>query len=201
MWRPTYRGPWREFPRSRRLPAAPGGHPQTVRLAGNGPGSSPPIRRTRFVVRRVLVQLSCHLTRAEIQRDMQRNNTIESIGLILRTVNDNLDSMTELLNLHQSRGSQCSDLDAIDNGDRVGWSPCRTPHTIQLTVAIKVAPNGSGLSTNRFSASNPGRANRTNSGKLFRIATSSSRQDLGLSISQLIREPARPGHIRSCGHE
>ena len=37
----------------------------------------------------------------------------------------------------------CSDLDAIDNGDRVGWSPCRTPHTIELTVAIEVAPNGS----------------------------------------------------------
>ena len=38
----------------------------------------------------------------------------------------------------------CSDPDAIDDGDRVGWSPFRTLHTIQLTVATKVAPNGSG---------------------------------------------------------
>jgi hypothetical protein len=46
--------------------------------------------------------------------------------------------------LQDGRRFPCSDLDAIDNGDRVGWSPCRTPHTIQLTVAIEVAPNSSG---------------------------------------------------------
>src|SRR5208337_5212894 len=37
----------------------------------------------------------------------------------------------------------CSGLDAVANGDQLGWSPFRAPHAIRLEVAIDVAPTAS----------------------------------------------------------
>src|SRR5208282_1577073 len=45
--------------------------------------------------------------------------------------------------LREGRRFPCSGLDAIDNGDRIAWSPFRAPHAIQLKIAIDVAPTGS----------------------------------------------------------
>jgi hypothetical protein len=50
-----------------------------------------------------------------------------------------------------ARRFPCSNLDAIDNGARVGWSPFRRPHTNQLEVAVDAASKWRVPYTNRFS--------------------------------------------------
>jgi hypothetical protein len=51
----------------------------------------------------------------------------------------------------------CSRLDAIDDGNWVGWSPFRAPRTIRLLVVIEAAPTGScSLQTNSKSRDSDG---------------------------------------------